>query len=111
MKNNKDYKLKILDKCMRLREIRIDGGLKLKEIKSRQAIQANLGKEAIIYDSHYQWCHGQLLTTGYDHDVYRIKIFDARQERQLHYHDLERLMICSPTNEDRKETGDFRKLL
>ena len=96
---------------MRLREIRITGTFGASLINSRDAIQKNLGKEAILYDAHQEWCHGQILTTGYDDEVYRMRIFDTRQERQFHYHDLEKLMICSKTDADRSETGDFRKIL
>jgi hypothetical protein len=64
-------------------------------IKSREAIQKHLGSEALIYDEHETWCHAQILQTGYDDEVYRVKIFDGRKERRLHYHDLQKLIICT----------------
>ncbi|VVB79419.1 Uncharacterised protein [uncultured archaeon] len=97
---------------MIIRPVRLEGTFgKPSEVKSESAIRENLGKEVIIYDEHQQWCHGRLLPTGYDNEVYRMKIFDGRGERQLHYHDLQQLLVCTQTDADRKETGDFRKVL
>ncbi len=59
----------------------------------RDAIQKNLGQQVILNDDHESWCHGVLLNQGYDTEVYQMKIADGRQQRQLHYHDLNKLLI------------------
>jgi hypothetical protein len=97
---------------MILKPIKIQGTFgKPSEVYSRIEIQKNLGREVIVYDEHQEWCHGRILPTGYDDEVYRMKLFDARGERQMHYHDLQQLLICNRTDKDREESGDFRKVL
>ncbi len=112
VKNNNPYKLKIKNNIMILTEINLEGTFsRASEIKSREAIQKHLGSEALIYDEHETWCHGQILRTGYDDEVYRVKIFDGRNERRLHYHDLQKLIICTSTDQDRAQIADFRKII
>jgi hypothetical protein len=58
-----------------------------------KAIQDNLGQQAILNDGHENWCHCMILKSGYDSQVYQVRIGDGRGERQLHYHDLNKLII------------------
>ena len=59
----------------------------------RKAIQDNLGQQVILNDFHQNWAHGVLLKEGYDNEVYRIKIADGKGQRQLHYNDLNQLLV------------------
>jgi hypothetical protein len=61
----------------------------------RKAIQSNLGQHAILNDGHEFWCHCKILETGYDSEVYQVQIGDSRGKRQLHYHDLNQLIVIS----------------
>ena len=61
------------------------------EGSKRKAIEDNAGQQVILNDGHQMWCHGQILET--DGQCYKLKIGDGRGERQLHYHDLEKLII------------------
>lgn len=84
-------------------------------VGQREAIQANLGRQVILKDGNESWCHGILLTTGYDQEVYRINIADDRGERQLYYHDLVRLLTIEyhpeyPSPEIPKQTGTITDL-
>jgi len=65
---------------------------KTKEEK-RKAIQDNLGQQVILKDSHNDWCHGVILKERYDFETYQMKLIDARGKRQLHYHDLNQLIL------------------
>jgi len=59
----------------------------------RKAIQGNLGQQAILNDEHKTWCNCKTLEKGHDNEVYQIQIGDGRGERQLHYHDLNQLIV------------------
>ncbi len=63
--------------------------------EKREAIKKNLGREVILKDFHEEWCHGELLPTGYDNEVYQMQIKDGRGNRQLHYDDLEKLLVLT----------------
>lgn len=63
------------------------------ENSKRAAIMAHLDRDAILKDSHANWCHGHLELEGYDKQVYKINIPDGRGKRTLDYHDLEQLLI------------------
>jgi len=63
------------------------------EESKRKAIQTNLGQHAILNDNHETWCHCKILEKGYDSQVYQVQIGDGRGERQLHYHDLNQLIV------------------
>jgi len=63
------------------------------ETDKREKIQANLGREVILNDGHNLWVHGILLTEGSDDQVYQINMFNAIGKRQLHYHDLNQLLV------------------
>ncbi len=80
---------------MRFKEIKIGKSSTLVEERSikRGVIQDYLGKEVILRDGHKIWCHGILLKDGYDDEVYQIKIKDERGQRQLHYDDLNQLLV------------------
>ncbi len=65
------------------------------EESKRDAIQKNLGKQVILNDDHNDWCHGVLLNDKYDNEVYQMKIADGRGQRQLHYHDLNQMLVIS----------------
>jgi hypothetical protein len=63
------------------------------EYAQRKAVQDNLGQQVILNDEHEHWVHGVIQNQGYDHEVYTIKIADGRKERELHYHDLNQILI------------------
>ncbi|MFH1238286.1 MAG: hypothetical protein ABIH79_02010 [archaeon] len=59
----------------------------------RKVIQDNRGKQVIINDLHENWAHGVISWSGFDNEVYQMYIADGRGERQLHYHDLNQLLV------------------
>ena len=63
------------------------------EESKRKAIQSNLGQHAILNDNHETWCHCKILEKGYDNEFYQVQIWDQREERQLHYHDFNQLIV------------------
>jgi len=63
------------------------------EESRRKAIQSNLGQHAILNDDHETWCHCKILETGYNNEVYQVQIGDGREKRQMHYHDLNQLIV------------------
>jgi hypothetical protein len=63
------------------------------EESKRKAIQGILGQHAILSDLHESWCHCKILEDGYDNQVYQVQIGDRRGKRQLHYHDLNQLLV------------------
>lgn len=63
------------------------------EESKRKAIESNLRQHVILNDGHEGWCHCKILEKGCDDQVYQVQIGDGRGERQLHYHDLNQLMI------------------
>ena len=63
------------------------------ETSKREAIQANLGREVILNDNHNLWVHGTLMKEGTDAKVYQINMFNAIGKRQLHYHNLNQLLV------------------
>ena len=63
------------------------------EDSKREAVRKNLGQQVILNDCHEEWCHGVLLTEGCDNKVYQMDIADGRRKRQLHYHDLNQLLV------------------
>lgn len=65
------------------------------EESKREAVQKNLGQQVILNDAHEQWCHGVLFTNGNDNEVYQMEIADGRGQRQLHYHDLNQLLVLA----------------
>ena len=65
------------------------------EDSKREAVQKNLGQQVILNDGHEEWCHGVLLEKGYDNEVYQMKVADGRGQRQLHYHDLNQLLVLA----------------
>ncbi len=52
-----------------------------------------LSRQAILNDTHEMWCHCKILEKGSDHQVYQVQIGDGRGKRQLHYHDLNQLIV------------------
>lgn len=70
--------------------------LKKNEDDKRDKIQKNLGKEVILNDNHNRWMHGVLLIGGNDSGVYQIKILHTNEKKQLHYHDLNQLLVLNP---------------
>ena len=69
------------------------------EESKKDAVQKNLGQQVILNDNHNGWCHGVLLNERYDNEVYQMKIADGRGKRQLHYHDLNQLLVLrNPPN-------------
>ncbi|HIH17318.1 MAG TPA: hypothetical protein HA250_04535 [Nanoarchaeota archaeon] len=75
--------------------------MKLREIvlgesdeRKRETILNYTGRQVILKDEHYEWCHGTLQgeEEGYM-DSYMLKIEDAIRERRLYYHDLQQLLI------------------
>jgi len=76
---------------MRLKEITLGETRESKEY----AVQKNLGRQVILNDDHHDWCHGVLLNEGYDKEVYQMEIVDGGGQRQLHYHDLNQLLVIS----------------
>ena len=68
----------------------------------KDAVQKNLGQQVILNDDHNDWCHGVLLNERYDNEVYQMKIADGRGQRQLHYHDLNKLLVI-------RNHPDYRK--
>lgn len=63
------------------------------ESDKRKAIESNFGNEVILNDFHNNWVHGTLIKEGNDAQVYQINIFNAIGKRQLHYHDLNQLLV------------------
>ena len=63
------------------------------EESKKDAVQKNLGQQVILNDDNNDWCHGVLLSERYDNEVYQMKIADRRGQRQLHYHDLNQLLV------------------
>ena len=63
------------------------------EDSKRNAIKDNLGQQVILNDDHNDWCHGLLLKEKFDNQVYQMNIADGRGKRQLHYHDLNQLLV------------------
>ncbi|MBU2104808.1 MAG: hypothetical protein KKF67_03475 [Nanoarchaeota archaeon] len=63
------------------------------EESKKDVVQKNLGQQVILNDDHNDWCHGVLLNERYDNEVYQMKIADGRGQRQLHYHDLNQLLV------------------
>ncbi len=76
------------------------------EESKKDAIQKNLGEQVILNDDHNNWCHGVLLNESYFQDVYQMKIVDARKNKQLHYHDLNQLLIISNNPDYRRPQID-----
>jgi hypothetical protein len=65
------------------------------EDSKRKAVQNHLGQQVILNDDQNGWCHGVLLTEGNAHEVYQMDIADKRRRRQLHYHDLNQLLVIA----------------
>ena len=59
----------------------------------RTAIQGYFNHEVILNDEHEGWCHGIVLNERHDNEVYQLKILDGRRQRQMHYHDLNQLLV------------------
>ncbi|PIX28083.1 MAG: hypothetical protein COZ66_01445 [Candidatus Huberarchaeum crystalense] len=76
------------------------------EDSKREAVQKNLGQQVILNDDHEEWCHGVLLTERYDNEVYQMKVADGRGQRQLHYHDLNQLLVIANYPEYRRPEID-----
>ena len=51
-------------------------------------------------------CHGVLLPDRYDNKVYQIKLADAREQRQLHYSDLNQLLVISKNSDYKRPEID-----
>jgi len=76
------------------------------EESKREAVQKNLGQQVILNDYHNNWCHGVLLNERYDNEVYQMKVADGRGQRQLHYHDLNQLLVIDNSPEYRRPEID-----
>jgi len=63
------------------------------EESKKDTVQKNLGQQVILNDDHNGWCHGVLLTERYNNEVYQMKIADGRRQRQLHYHNLNQILV------------------
>jgi len=61
------------------------------EQSRRKAIQDNLDKQVILKDEHEFWCHCKI--EGYGKQVYSVQIEDGRGKIELHYHDLNQLIV------------------
>ena len=75
---------------------------------NRNLIKSLLGREVILKDAYEGWCHGKILSEGYDKEIYQIRIFDDRGERTLHYYDLMQLFKVKRTSFD-SQKGDSTK--
>ena len=76
------------------------------EYSKREAIQDNFGQQVILHDDHNGWCHGIILEERYDNEVYQMKLADAREKRQLHYYDLNQLLVISDNPEYKRPKID-----
>ena len=76
------------------------------EESKREAVQKNLGQQVILNDYHNNWCHGVLLNERYDNEVHQMKVADGRGQRQLHYHDLNQLLVIDNSPEYRRPEID-----
>jgi hypothetical protein len=69
------------------------------EGSKRQAIHGNLGRQVILHDGHEEWCHGFLLKED-GSQVYQMQIANGKGQRELHYHDLNKLLVLIQTDYD-----------
>jgi len=76
------------------------------EESKRDAIRENLGEQVILNDDHNNWCHGIILNKGYDNKVYQMIIADKWGQIQLHYNDLNQLLVISDNFNYRKPEID-----